>query len=78
MNKIRIFVASNDAALPMNVFYSQRSQGPLYCWQYQKEESYWRVERLHAVDSFRQHLCLARWKALPQALQVRLREHYVD
>ncbi len=60
------------------VFYSRRADGPYYCWRYEPECGRWTCSRVHLSDHTRRSLCLAVWKAVPDALQVRLGEHYLE
>jgi len=78
MNGIRMYVTSSTALLPNNVFYSQRSRGPIYCWRYESTGNFWVGARLNPCDYCRENMCLTRWKHLPLELQAKLKEHYVD
>lgn len=78
MNGIRMFVTVSNALPANNVFYSQRSHGPLYCWRYETKGEFWRVARVNPGDCSKENMSLTRWKALPQELRAKLKEHYVD
>src|SRR2546422_6201266 len=52
MNGLRLYTkpASPDPAAGNNVFYSRRSNGPIYRWLYEAEVAHWRVLRMHTSD----------------------------
>jgi hypothetical protein len=59
-------------------FYSQRADGPYYRWLYVEGPGRWRFSRVHMSRLTLRVLSVARWDAVPAALQVRLGEHYLD
>ena len=79
MNGLRIFNLRDEEGLfKDNVFYSQRSHGPIYRWHYEEGLAQWRGARMHNSEYRSQDLCAARWKSIPQKLQTQLGEHYLD
>ena len=78
MNGLRLYVRPDFDSLFRDVFYSQRSHGPIYRWRYEKECDRWRVARMHQSDVSSQELCAASWKSLPQKLRTQLSEHYLE
>lgn len=61
-----------------NVFYSQRSHGPIYRWHYEKHCAKWHVARVDASHLSSYELCTAPWQTVPQELKAQLNEHYVE
>lgn len=61
-----------------NVFYSQRSHGPIYRWHYEKHVDKWHVVRVHSCDWSSHELCTAPWQSVPEELKAQLSEHYVE
>ncbi len=80
MNGLRVYIHPLGADVPgeYRVFYSRRADGPFYCWHYEEELGQWRCSRVHPAYLTLKELCVARWKAVPIELQVRLGEHYMD
>ena len=78
MNGLRIFIRPDKASIEDNVFYSQRSRGPIYRWHYEEHLARWHGMRVDASHWSSHELCLARWRSVPPALKVQLREHYVE
>ena len=78
MNGLRIFTRSNQGPVENNVFYSQRSHGPIYRWHYEKHHAKWHVARVDTSDWSSHELCTATWQAVPQELKTQLSEHYVE
>jgi hypothetical protein len=79
MNGLRIFVRpGNRGQVESNVFYSQRSHGPIYRWHYEEHVQRWHVARVGSLDQRAQELCAARWQSVPQGLKAQLNEHYVE
>jgi hypothetical protein len=74
---LRVFTRAGNL-VKENIFYTQRSHGPLYRWWYDNELEHWRVARVHFEDLRQHDLCTAAWKSMPQQLRIRLREHYLD
>jgi len=68
----------NKAAGEDNVFYSQRSHGPIYRWHYEKHLAKWQVARVHVSDWSSHELCLAPWHSVPDELKDQLNGHYVE
>jgi len=76
---LRIFIKSDTAGqVENNVFYSQRSQGPIYRWHYEEHLQRWNVARMHSFDGCAQTLCSARWYSVPPGLKQQLSEHYLE
>ncbi len=61
-----------------NVFYSRRGNGPIYRWICEKSFEHWSPLRMHTYDVDSSELRLAAWKSVPEKLQVKLGEHYLD
>jgi len=80
VNGVRIYtVSASDLATPGDsVFYSRRGDGPYYRWLYEEKAARWRVARVIDSSFTRQTLSLATWKNVPEALQSRLGEHYLE
>jgi hypothetical protein len=78
MNGLHIFIRPDKGSSEDNVFYSQRSHGPMYRWHYEKHLAKWHVARVDASDWSSHELCIARWQSVPQELKARLSEHYVE
>lgn len=80
MNGLRVYINTEgmDARGVPSVFYSRRADGPFYCWRYEERLGKWCFSRLHPPGWMPKSLCVAVWKAVPSALQVRLGEHYLD
>ncbi|HEX8492782.1 MAG TPA: hypothetical protein VF658_08080 [Pyrinomonadaceae bacterium] len=60
------------------MFYSRRGNGPYYRWHYEEQSGHWQFSRVHPPDAMLRALCVARWQAVPTALQTKLGEHYLD
>ncbi|HKY45459.1 MAG TPA: hypothetical protein VJM50_20365 [Pyrinomonadaceae bacterium] len=78
MNGLHMFIRPNTGPVENNVFYSQRSHGPIYRWQYKKHLAKWHVARVDASDWSSNELCAAPWQSVPEELKVQLSEHYVE
>ena len=79
MNGLRIFIRPyNKDSVDNNVFYSQRSHGPIYRWRYEKRLAKWQAARVDASDWSSQELCSTPCQSVPQELQTQLNEHYVE
>jgi hypothetical protein len=79
MNGLRMFIRpDNKDSVGNNVFYSQRSHGPIYRWHYEEQLDRWQVVRLDALASSSRELCGARWHSVPPALKAQLSEHYAE
>ena len=79
MNGLRMFIKPNDKGqIDDNIFYSQRSRGPVYRWHYEEGVARWQVERLHSSQWSSYELCTARWHSVPRELKTQLSEHYVE
>ena len=80
MNGLRVYINAGGAGLKggAEVFYSRRSGGPYYRWDYQEQLEQWRVVRMHAADFRTEELCVFNWKTVPPALQMRLKDHYQE
>jgi len=76
MNGLHIFIRPDKGSSEDNVFYSQRSHGPMYRWHY--ELARWHVARVNVSDWGSNELCIARWQSVPQELKARLSEHYIE
>jgi hypothetical protein len=79
MNGLRIFISPDTREQGKNgVFYSQRSHGPIYRWNYEEHLDRWHVVRVDALVSFSKELCAARWHSVPLGLKAQLSEHYIE
>ena len=78
MNGLRIFIRPDKVSVENNVFYSQRSHGPIYRWHYQTQLARWQVTRVDASDWSSHEFCAASWQSVPQELKAQLSEHYVE
>jgi hypothetical protein len=79
MTGLRIFIKSDTAGpVENNVFYSQRSHGPIYRWHFEEYSQRWHVARVHEFDGCAHELCSAHWRTVPQGLRAQLSEHYVE
>ena len=78
MNGLRMFTRPDKGPVEDNVFYSQRSRGPIYRWHYETQLAKWHVARVEVSDWTSHGFCAARWQSVPQELKAQLREHYVE
>lgn len=78
MNGLRVYINPLDKQSAHSVFYSRRSAGPYYYWHYEDRLERWRFSRVSLSDFDVKALCKANWKAVPNGLQVRLVEHYLE
>jgi hypothetical protein len=78
MNGLRIFIRPDKGSIEDNVFYSQRSHGPIYRWNYEKQLARWHVTRVDGSHWGSHELCTARWQSVPHELKAQLSEHYVE
>ena len=79
MNGLRMFIRpDNKDSGENNVFYSQRSNGPIYRWHYEKDVARWHVARVDTSHWSPHELYTARWQSVPQGLKAQLSEHYVE
>lgn len=78
MNGLRMFIRPNTGRIENNVFYSQRSHGPIYRWHYEDHRAKWHVARLGACDWSSHELCAAPWQSVPEELKAQLSEHYLE
>jgi hypothetical protein len=80
VNGVRIYTATATAIVSSgaDVFYSRRGDGPYYRWFFEETIGKWRAARVIDAAFIRQTLSLATWKTVPEALQTRLSEHYLE
>lgn len=78
MNGLRMFIRPDKGQVENNIFYSQRSHGPMYRWHYEKNGAKWHAARVDASHWGSHQLCAATWQSVPQQLQAQLRDHYVE
>ena len=78
MNGLRIFIRPDEDSIEDNIFYSQRSQGPIYRWHYEKHLAKWHGARVDASNWSGHELCIAPWQSVPQELKTQLSQHYVE
>jgi len=78
MNGLRMFIRPDKVQVENNVFYSQRSHGPIYRWHYEKHIGKWHGARVDASHWSSNELCTASWQSVPQELKAQLSEHYIE
>jgi len=79
MNGLRMFIRSDKKDWgEHNVFYSQRSHGPIYRWHYESHLAKWQVARVDASNWSSHELSTASWQSVPQMLKAQLNEHYIE
>ena len=78
MTGLRIFINPDIRGQGNNVFYSQRSHGPIYRWHYEELLDRWHVVRVDALASSLKELCAASWHSVPPGLKAKLSEHYIE
>lgn len=80
MDGLRVYFNPAGANTPVaqRVFYSRRADGPYYCWRYEKTLGKWLGSRVHLPDPTRRVLSVASWRSVPDGLQARLGEHYLE
>jgi hypothetical protein len=78
MNGLRIFIRTDHGPIEDNVFYSQRRHGPVYRWHYEKPGARWHVTRVDTSHWNLHELATTRWQLVPQELQAKLSEHYIE
>lgn len=59
-------------------FYSRRADGPFYLWLYAEGAGLWRCSRVSLGRIELSVLRIASWGDVPEALQERLGEHYLE
>lgn len=77
---LRIYInpAGQNAQGEPGVFYSRFERGPYYRWSFGDESLHWRSSRVSPTAMTIKAFCVAKWAALPSALQLRLHEHYSE
>ena len=78
MHGLRMFIRPDKGPLENNVFYSQRSHGPIYRWHYEKHLARWHVARVDTSRWISHEFCTTSWNSVPTELKAQLREHYVE
>lgn len=80
MNGLKVYFnpQTTNAFNGGRVFYSRREGGPYYRWRYEEGLEQWIFSRARPSEFAPKALCLANWKDVPTALQVRLDEHYME
>ena len=73
-----MFIRPDKGAVENNVFYSQRSHGPIYRWHYEKHLAKWHVARVDTSDWSSHEFSTASWQSVPYELMAQLSEHYVE
>jgi hypothetical protein len=78
MNGLRIFIRPDMGPDEDNVFYSQRSSGPMYRWHYQKQLAQWHGARVDSTLWAAHELSPTRWQSVPPELKTQLSQHYLE
>jgi len=80
MHGLKIFIdqSLSETEGGFQVFYSRRSDGPVYRWAYAHLPMQWRVSRVHTSDFPPRNLSLSRWKSVPDLLQRTIIDHYQE
>jgi hypothetical protein len=80
MRDLHVYVdsLSSGAHGGQAAFYSRRADGPYYRWFYAEGAGRWHYSRVSLDKPALRVLCVARWDAVPTALQHRLGEHYLE
>jgi hypothetical protein len=78
MNGLKVYINSERATFEPSVFYSRREDGPYYRWRFEERQGRWHFARAHPSEVLPKALCVASWRDVPAALQVRLDEHYLE
>ncbi|HEX5886390.1 MAG TPA: hypothetical protein VFY67_17750 [Pyrinomonadaceae bacterium] len=80
MNGLRIYSQLQSAGSPLRdeTFYSRRGDGPYYEWRYEKGRGRWMVSRINAINVSAKDFTLTPWKSVPDALKLRLSDHYSE
>ena len=78
MHGLRMFIRPDKVPVENNVFYSQRSHGPIYRWHYEKYLAKWHGARVDASQWSSHEFCTTSWQSVPQELKAQLSEHYVE
>ncbi len=73
-----MFIRPDQVSVENNVFYSQRSRGPIYRWHYENHLARWQVARLDASHGSSHKFFNASWQSIPQELKTQLTEHYLE
>jgi len=73
-----MFIRPDKQGIEDNVFYSQRSNGPIYRWHFAEQPGRWQVARVGTSDWSSHELCTAPWHSVPPQLKTQLNEHYVE
>lgn len=73
-----MFIRPDKGPIEENVFYSQRSSGPIYRWHYEEQLARWHAARVDASDWSSHEFCATTWQSVPKELKARLSEHYVE
>jgi hypothetical protein len=73
-----MFIRPDKGPVEINVFYSQRSHGPIYRWHYEEHLARWHVARVQAANWSPHEFCSATWHSVPSKLKTQLSEHYVE
>jgi hypothetical protein len=80
MNGLRVYIQPASASIytDATIFYSRRGNGPIYRWLYEEKLDHWRSSRMNTSALTSRDLCNVSWKSVPEKLQARLGEHYLD
>ena len=79
MDGLRMFIRpdSSDSVEPQ-IFYSRRSDGPIYRWHFEKQLARWQAARVDTSDWSSHELSTFPWQSIPHELKDQLSEHYVE
>lgn len=80
MNGLRLYTdpAPANKISGRGVFYSRRENGPYYCWRFEEKSGRWHGFRMQNAELNFSYLSVASWKGVPEELQAKLGEHYME
>ena len=80
LNGLRVYVRVivSQRIEDTSTFYSRRGKGPFYEWTFDDQCGVWRCSRLNSYELTSQGFNIASWKSIPQSLQRKLSEHYIE
>jgi len=78
MNGVRIYIRHAMVSAATETFYSRKGGGPVYRWCLNEKSFAWNCSRLDSSQLTTREFFTASWKTLPESLQKRLAEHYLE